>query len=63
MQQSADAKTDLRFSIISTLNELSKSPVYEHNEWVIKTRQQIKDLAEENVSEEEKEKLIDQFMA
>ena len=45
-----------------TLDRLANSPVYEHNEWVKNTRQQIKDLAEENISEEDKERLIDQFI-
>jgi len=63
LQLSIDAKTDFRYAIMKQLHELANSPVYEHNEWVRKIRQQIKDVAEENVSEEEKEKLIDQFIA
>jgi hypothetical protein len=62
LQQAVDAKTDYRFQLMYNLYRLANSPVYEHNEWVQQTRQQIKDLAEENLPQEQKEKLIDQFI-
>ena len=63
LQESIDAKTDFRYSLMRHLHKLAHSPVYEHNEWVASTRQQIKDVAEQNVSEEQKQTMIDQFLA